>query len=330
MSVPVHDESSPAPSSPSLSVVVATHRRPEGLGRLLAKLAPQTAGRTDREVIVVNDGSHDERYAKVVAAFDGITYEALAENVGVGEARNRGAARARHDYVVYTDDDCEPPDCWLDWLSALLRMHPEIDVVAGTTRPLWSGKRAFLERVQAHYNLLPHPWGMGSGRHIFVTANVAIRRSLLVRLNGFSALRMGEDTELSLRLARSGARSLIDPTWYVRHRVGDRMIDQMRRYAAYGCANVLLTRLPIASPVHTHFATATLRGLPRHVAQTWREEMRRSAGFSGNAAARLLSAAIATAVRSSHYFGCARGARLLRAERAASQRAAKPLSPAPR
>jgi glycosyltransferase involved in cell wall biosynthesis len=296
----------------TLSVVLATHRRPAGLRRLLTALAPQVRGSTGREIVVINDGSHDAGYDAVLGEFsDVIRYEALAENVGIGAVRNRGAALARHDFIVYTDDDCEPPDWWLDWLAAQLRRNPDLDVLAGTTRPLWSRKRSFMERVHAHYRFLPEPRRSGD-MVMLVTANVAIRRRLLAELGGFAALRAAEDTELSVRLARAGARVLMDDDWFVLHEVGGGLLGSLRRYRGYGYANVAITRLNTAPSAHDAFARARRRFIWGHLRWWWADMRRRSADFSPNAALRVCSAAAATAIQVSHYLGCADAARRIR------------------
>ncbi len=142
----------------TLTVAVCTHKRPEGLRTLLAALRPQLDGRPGRDLVVVNDGSHDARYADVLADFGGVVrYEAIEENVGIAEARNRAAAMATGEFIVFTDDDCEPPDWWLDWLEESIAQAPEVDVIAGPTIPLLGERPTLLERVHARVGLLPGP-----------------------------------------------------------------------------------------------------------------------------------------------------------------------------
>ena len=184
------------------SIGIVTYRRPERLRRLLASLKPQTEGRRDREIIIINDGSHDAAYQTVVDEFAAmIRYVPLATNVGIAAARNRCVAEAAGEYIVFTDDDCVAPPWWLDWLASRLAKSPEVDVVAGTTEPLWR-TRGFFERVQAHYRLLPHPW-MSPDRPVFVTACVAIRRAMFKRVGGFG---------LSAHLCGGGHR-VCDADW---------------------------------------------------------------------------------------------------------------------
>jgi GT2 family glycosyltransferase len=303
---------------PSLSVLVATYKRPAGLKRLLSALAPQVRGQPDREVIIVNDGSHGPEYESVLSQYGAfVTYDAAQQNAGVGATRQRAASQAKNEYIVFIDDDCEPPVWWLDWLSTRLIAAPDLDVVAGTTRPLWNGKRKFVERVQAHYGFLPHPWA-ADGMSIFVTANVAIRRKIFNQVGGIAvmekSLTAGEDTELSARLSRSDARGATDNTWYVFHEVTNNLWDLARRYWRYGYANVWIAHLPSVPSIMTEFAHARRRGIPRHAKDIAAQMTRRSPGFSRSRVATALSICLATIIQVSHFVGCAAAARQRRRE----------------
>ena len=259
-----------------LSVLIATHRRPEGLRRLLAALRPQVEGRPERSIIVVNDGSHDATYARVVEEFAGIIdYTALPKADGLGAVRNAALARCRGAYAVFTDDDCEPPPWWLDWLTARLSVHPEIDVVVGTTLALWDTK-SFRERLEGEW-FLPRPSLLGRW-YVFVTANVAIRADLLRELRGFApALYVGEDTDLCIRLHRAGARFLVDDKWWVRHEVGKPVRALARRYRAYGEAQA---RIGATSAIQVPEGLGPgLSGQIAAVVDLWRGYIERPADF---------------------------------------------------
>jgi glycosyltransferase involved in cell wall biosynthesis len=239
-----------------LSVLIATHRRPAGLRRLLTALRPQVAGRPERSIVVVNDGSHDDSYAKIADEFaDMIEYLPLPKSEGLGAVRNAAISRCAGSYAVFTDDDCEPPPWWLDWLSARLQVHPEIDVVIGTTVPLWTTKD-FREVLQGEW-FLPRPSPVGRWE-AFVTANVAIRAELLRAIGGFvPSLNIGEDTELCIRLYRAGARVVSDKDWWVRHQVGLPVLALARRYHAYGEARAAVAAaaaVPVPRGIDGSFA----------------------------------------------------------------------------
>jgi GT2 family glycosyltransferase len=284
---------------------------------LLAALRPQVEGRA-REIVVVNDGSHDAAYAGVAASFaDVATYHPLPQNVGIARARNEVATRARGDYIVYTDDDCVPPPFWLDWLEARLDATPEVDLVIGTTRPQMPERPRFFERVNGHYELIPTPHGMSSVP-LFATANVAIRRALFQRVGGFGFAQdfpgAGEDSELSNRLAAAGAATVVDLHWYVRHDVSDGLVRQMRRYWRYGYANVWMCRLTSAPPQHAQMATARRGHHLAHAIEAMRDNLASSEGFSRIPPVRWLSALAASCVQIAYFDGCAAAAAARRRE----------------
>jgi glycosyltransferase involved in cell wall biosynthesis len=301
---PVHDV-------PSLTIAVTTCRRPAGLLRLLDALRPQVEGRRGREIVVVNDGSHDADYEAVVGKFKGLLrYEALPVNLGVGAARNRAAALADGAFVVYVDDDCVPPPFWLDWLAGRLAAQPDLDVLAGTARLLWRS-RGFFERVQAHFRMLPRPW-VTLQDIIFVTANVAIRRKILERLGGFRPLRIGEDSELAGRIALAGARAAFDEDWFVLHEP-EPFRAKLRKYWRYGFTNVALherTTVPVAFANLLH---ARRRLHVRNARFNFRRAMAEADGFSVSPASRLAAVLAVTCVQMAYYDGCAAGARSRRA-----------------
>lgn len=321
---PSHTPASTADSvGLGLSVAIVTHKRHAGLRRLLAALRPQVEGRSDRELIVVNDGTHDAHYQAVVEDFaDVVTYTALPENVGVAEARNRSVAVAAGEYVVFIDDDCVPPAWWLDWLTARLLEAPEADVIAGTTTPNWK-RKGFFERVQAHYRMIPHPWMSGRSQ-IFVLACAAIRRRELLAAGGFGFPGFpgaGEDTELALRIARRGGRIKVDPHWSVLHDL-DSLRVQARRHWRYGYTNVTLSDRPGAADF------ANLREARRlwHPTQAWdtlQGLWRSSRGFSSRCSMRLAATLAALPVRIAYLDGCAAAARALRLPRGSSPAAPK-------
>lgn len=305
-------------NAPRLSVAISTFRRATGLKRLLEALRPQIEGRPAREVVVVNDGSHDAAYEIVVRSFaDMVGYQPLPENVGIARARNTVAASARGAYLVFTDDDCVPPSSWLDWLEARLDANPEIDVLIGTTQPRLPDRPRFIERVNGHYALIPAPHGTAAVP-LFATANVAIRRELFERVGGFGFAQgftgAGEDTELSSRLAAAGARTVVDPHWFVRHDVSDGLIRQMRRYWRYGYANVRMCQLTTAPSQHARMARARRRFHVSNAVEQLRTNLETAEGFSPWAVVRWCSAVAAALVQIAYYDGCAAAAAARRRE----------------
>jgi GT2 family glycosyltransferase len=305
---------------PRFSIAIATRGRADGLERLLAALRPQVAGRQDREIVVVNDGSHDAAYQSVAERHADIAgYSALPAHVGIPAARNAAAEQCRGDYLLFTDDDCVPPDGWIDWLDARLRLHPEIDAIAGTTDADIAPTSSFAARVQAHFNLLPQP-RLDGRRVLFVTANLAMRRSLFERLGGFGFREgfpgAGEDVELAVRADMAGARVCLDWTCKVVHALDRRLWTQVRRYWRYGYSNVWMTRFMTAPSAYRDLFWIRRSGHGRHGARFFRDARRQAATFSANPFARIAAAAMVALVRLAYFDGCAQAAgERLRAER---------------
>ena len=97
-----------------ISVVVTTYNRPDALRAVLAGLAAQTDH--GFEVLVADDGSRDDTrqlVERTAAAFPVPVAHVWQEDEGfrAGAARNRAAAVARGEYLVFLDGDCVPrPD----------------------------------------------------------------------------------------------------------------------------------------------------------------------------------------------------------------------------
>ena len=91
----------------TFSLIIPTYNRRAYLMACLESVAAQRH-RPD-EVIVVDDGSTDGTLG-ALAAIEGVTVIEQA-NAGAGAARNRGAAVASGDYLVFIDSD----DVWFPW-----------------------------------------------------------------------------------------------------------------------------------------------------------------------------------------------------------------------
>jgi GT2 family glycosyltransferase len=278
-----------AESTKRVDVIVPTHARPNLLGRLLRALVPQLARQGACGLIVVNDGTHDERYAAIIAdqpAF--VDYVALPSPKGPAHARNVGARRSSAEFLAFTDDDCVPPDHWLDWILARLDADPGIDVVAGTTTPPPAGPReGAVERFNRCLGLHPKPLFADGDMYCLPTANVAVRRSLFVQSGGFNEefrYAAGEDTEFFYRLRFRGARFFVDEDWRTEHPIADSLRAFARRWFRYGYGNAqhrMVSADPFANGLPAGLTPWTiLRSLPDHV-RTRRSLAATQAGRTG-------------------------------------------------
>jgi glycosyltransferase involved in cell wall biosynthesis len=219
----------------SISVVVTTYNRPDALRAVLAGLAAQASRAF--EVLVADDGSGDETrdlVASFAAAAPIPVRHVWQEDRGfrAGAARNRAAAAAYGDYVVFLDGDCIPRP---DFVDRHLALQERGWMVAGN-RVLLS--EAFTQQALAQ-QLPLHDWNdeqwkaahrrgeinrtlplaqlpLGPLRKLAArrwqrvrTCNLGVWRRDLRRVNGFDEAFEGwgyEDSDLAVRLINAGVR----------------------------------------------------------------------------------------------------------------------------
>jgi glycosyltransferase involved in cell wall biosynthesis len=197
---------------PRLSIVVPTYNRRRILSRTLPWLLGQRDPGGAYEVIVVVDGSTDGTLEMLDGARQGERLRVVAQpNRGQAAARNRGAAEARGDILLFLDDDMLAAP---DLVSIHLDGHGDargcvilgrMDLAGGVRRSFlklgveaWG--REFAARLSAPgYRPRFDDWHSG---------HASIDRELFLRLGGFDesfAAYGNEDYELGWRLSRQGA-----------------------------------------------------------------------------------------------------------------------------
>jgi glycosyltransferase involved in cell wall biosynthesis len=197
-----------------VSVVIPTFNRASSLAVTLAGLSRQTLSPELFEVIVVSDGCTDNT-GEVVSRYDASVLNEVRlikqANNGPSAARNRGIAEAKHELIVFLDDDVEPIPSFLEshssWQSSgqpfavIGPMFP--DPALQSQEPFWiSWEHSKLGRV---YDMFrpggPYPDGCCGPTH-FYSGNASVLRSLIVSSGGFDLrYKRQEDVELANRLA---------------------------------------------------------------------------------------------------------------------------------
>ena len=128
-----------------------------------------------------------------------------AERRGPAWARNRGIEQASGDYIAFLDDDCIPPE---DWLERLMDTAERFGagVVGGTYRETDQFLAAIRgRRDYPEGDVLDDRGAVGAG------GNILFKRSVLedcLRAEGFvfnEAFRISQDWELIMRCRRNGA-----------------------------------------------------------------------------------------------------------------------------
>jgi GT2 family glycosyltransferase len=189
---------SPAPDPlPDISVVIPTCHRPHALAHMIEQITPefQRVPAGSFEVIVSDDSRDDETRLLIAQRFPHVRYVAGPRH-GPASNRNRGAALAHGEWLVFVDDDCQPVAGWLDAIRRTAAAL-EPDVIEGRMVTPDKVDSPFVLAVE---NLAGDQYWSG---------NLAVRRRVFNDLGGFDEdfeEAGGEDMEFADRIRRSGLR----------------------------------------------------------------------------------------------------------------------------
>lgn len=226
------------------SFIIPVYNRPDEVDELLASLCEQRM--RDFEVIVVEDGSAVpckevvERYAQRlrVRYFE-------KPNSGPGQTRNYGVERAEGEYVLILDSDVVVPPGYLEEVERELQHRP-CDAFGGPDR--------------AHASFSPMQKAINYAMTSFFTTggirggkkkmdkfyprsfNMGVRTEVYRALEGFSAMRFGEDIDFSTRIFKGGYRCRLFPEAWVWHKRRTDLRKFFKQVHNSGIARINLTK----------------------------------------------------------------------------------------
>ncbi|HZV75516.1 MAG TPA: glycosyltransferase [Conexibacter sp.] len=243
---------------PAASVVICTRDRADELPDGVALLVAHGA----RDVVIVDNGSSDatpEAAAELAARFPGVVRVVEEPNAGLCHARNAGAAAARHDLLLYVDDDARVAPGWLEHMAHALARPGTVNA-GGPICALWPPERragwpgrdleallSVLDLGDAERLLAPPDVVYG--------ANWAVRRAALDAVGGFDpafgpgpgAAINGDEVSVAWRLHRAGlGATRYVPGAVAGHRIGaERVEDRFMQQRAL-CVGVERPRHAVA------------------------------------------------------------------------------------
>lgn len=226
------DERAPASAAPGAAPgAVCTRDRPADLERCLEALLrlPDDG----QEILIVDNCPSTDATYRLVRKYPRVRC-VREDQPGLNAARNRAMREARHEIVVFNDDDAMPEP---GWLRALLRNFDDERVlcVTGLTMPVelettaqeWFERYSPFQRgfKRVVYDMTElHPLAAGK---VGAGANMALRRSATALVGPFdealdagTPTRSGGDTDMFARILAAGYRLVYDPeavSWH-RHR----------------------------------------------------------------------------------------------------------------
>jgi GT2 family glycosyltransferase len=209
----------------AVSIIVPTHNRRLSVERALGALSVQSYPPAAVEVIVVADGCSDgtsdisrEGWPFAMRVID-------QPSRGPAAARNRGAAAASGDLLVFLDDDIE---VWPGFVAAHVQAHADRNparVAIGYLPPQLQGRRDFFAIMlrawwEAMFERMREP-GHRFTYSDLLSGNFSVVRSMFAGVGAFDeSMRCHEDYELGYRLIAAGARFQFAPDaagWHHEH-----------------------------------------------------------------------------------------------------------------
>lgn len=217
----------PTSDAPAASLVIPVF---DQFAHTLACLRALTAHppATPFEVIVVDDGSHDET-VDALPRITGVRYHRRAANGGFIAACNDGAMLARGNYLVFLNNDTIPQPGWLEALLGTFAQEPGTGLVGAQLlypdgRLQEAGGVVFTDGSGWNYGKFESP---EDPRFAYLRdcdyvsgAAIAIPRALFATLGGFDtryAPAYYEDTDLAFAVRATGHRVVYQPAARVIH-----------------------------------------------------------------------------------------------------------------
>ncbi|MGB3493022.1 MAG: glycosyltransferase [Elainellaceae cyanobacterium] len=184
--------------NPEFSIVIPTYNRPDRLRQCLQSIAQLDYPRDRIEVIVVDDGS-SVPIQPVTTEFETKVSLRLVQqkNAGPANARNTGASLAQGQYLVFTDDDCQPDSAWLNALRDAIATVPDALIGGRTINALpqniySTASQILIDYIYDYYNQIE------GNANFFASNNFAMPKASYQKLGGFDTsfpLAAGEDRE---------------------------------------------------------------------------------------------------------------------------------------
>jgi len=122
------DTESSTGSTPDASVVIVNWNGNQVLPRCLEALITQTV--SNFEILIVDNGSKDGSVDQLEIRYPGVHLFCLGENLGFAAANNRGAARARGNWLAFLNNDAFPAPDWIEKLLEAARNYPGFSLFA--------------------------------------------------------------------------------------------------------------------------------------------------------------------------------------------------------
>ncbi|MBI5727041.1 MAG: glycosyltransferase [Ignavibacteriales bacterium] len=196
------------------SIIIPSFGRAERLKHLIEVLSPQLVQCPNGEIIIVDDGNFP---ALETLPFENKANTPLkfvrSNRVGPARARNLGAANASGDILFFIDDDCLPPEDWIEFFMKKMREQKE-DLMGGAINNLIDRPASVI-----YQRTLELFFKHKGAKEFLLTGNMVCRKEVFLAVKGFDErfFHGAEDREFVLKVSKRGFSVRFYPESVVSH-----------------------------------------------------------------------------------------------------------------
>jgi GT2 family glycosyltransferase len=213
-----------------LSIIIATHARPDSLARLIASLKPQLRSSRSELIIAENGTPAPTKLADA----DAVTAHLHDPRPGKCRVQNLAIKRATGEILIFLDDDLIVAKDYVDQVERFFTYRPEFAAMKGRILPAEDPhKIAGINWVYLDLPLVDHGNEIIEVRGV-MGANMAFLAEAIRTVGPFDE-RLGpgaagheEETEMSARLRRGGYHIGYSPNAVVYHEVDPARANRAR------------------------------------------------------------------------------------------------------
>lgn len=247
------------------SIIIPVYNRPQEIEEVLHSLTQQDF-KDNFEVIIVEDGS-TEKVDEIVKQFRkqlNIQYF-FKENTGAGFSRNFGMEKARGNYFIILDSDVILPKHYLSSVKNKLTTN-FTDAFGGPDK----AHESFTNLQKAINYSMTSVLTTGGirgkkkavGKFQPRSFNMGLSKKAFESTKGYSAMKAGEDIDLTFRLWENGFKTQLIEEAYVYHKRRTSISQFFKQTFAFGTARPILnTKYPSTKKITYWFPSFFVIGL---------------------------------------------------------------------
>ena len=224
-----------------ISFVIPVFNRPNEIDELLNSFYLQKAAK-DFEIVIVEDGSSN-KCDKIIKNYKNlnISYH-CKENSGPGDSRNFGMNKAKGSYFIILDSDIILPENYCKIL--IDNLSKNFSDCFGGVDDSHSSFNNFQKAVSFSMTSLITTGHVRGGSRIKNfqprSFNMGISKQAFLKTGGFGKIHPGEDPDLSIRLKKSGFRTVLYENLKVFHKRRVSIKSFFKQVYKFGVARSIL------------------------------------------------------------------------------------------